>query len=48
LGSCRSAIELRPRIIRQNQVVFLIFSPILVSHHCVIVMSADDPPYHSG
>jgi hypothetical protein len=43
LGSCRSTIELRPLTIQQNQVLLLFFDPIFVSHHCVIVMSADYP-----
>ena len=42
LGSCRSAIELRPQIIQQNQVLFFIFSLIFFTHHCVIVMSVAD------
>jgi hypothetical protein len=34
-------------LIQQNQALLALSDLILVSHHCVIVMSADDPPHHS-
>jgi hypothetical protein len=43
LGSCRSAIELRPLTYTIKSGTSCNLDPIFVSQHCVIVMSAATP-----